>query len=169
MCKTIPNEAGRPGLRSAVDHQLQALPWWLERCYCEYFPLLSVLFLQLCSSSDGASPAHCVSSMCQERTKGYGGVWWVKPGRSVCEPPAAAGFFMQTKSLSVNIPPSVGDTQTCDFSSTDRRQEHICPTPLGQCQVCWLDTFLFMSTALCERCCCWRKVNNAEASRPCSL
>lgn len=69
--------------------------------------------------------------MCQERTKGYRGVWWVKRGRSVCEPPATGGFFIQTKSSSVNIHPSGGDTQTCDFSFSDRRQEHICPTPLS--------------------------------------
>lgn len=45
-----------------------------------------------------------------------------------------------------NVQPSAGDAHTCDI--TDRRRARVRPTPRGQCGVCWLDTFLFMSTAL---------------------
>lgn len=52
-------------------------------------------------------------------------------------------------------------------SLAEGRQEQICPTQLNcgylskSLLVGWLDTFLLMSTALCESC-CWRKINKAE-------
>lgn len=76
------------------------------------------------------APAFCVrvSSVCQGRTRvteELGGSSRADSSsvtvRIVCELLATGGFCIQTKSLSVNIHPWVGD-----LSFTERRQEHNC-------------------------------------------